>query len=209
LRIDSEIIRFGRAAHQLDSAQKKLLTCGFVLTSHPKKLIIGGIAATAMIITAAPAEGAPRPESEPAAMPDGSFEQYPGQYPRWSTGRCQPQPGAFVDDRGGYVTSIPTDPGGNMEFSLIGIIMAIVVGAIVGVLARLVLPGRQNISIILTIVVGIASALIGTLIARALGVATETKGIDWIELLIQVLVAVVGVAIVSAVMGRRRGTLRR
>jgi uncharacterized membrane protein YeaQ/YmgE (transglycosylase-associated protein family) len=96
-----------------------------------------------------------------------------------------------------------------MEFSLIGIIMAIVVGAIVGVLARLVLPGRQNISIILTIVVGIVSALIGTLIARALGVATETKGIDWIELLIQVLVAVVGVAIVSAVMGRRRGTLRR
>ena len=96
-----------------------------------------------------------------------------------------------------------------MEFSLIGIIMAIVVGAIVGVLARLVLPGRQNISFILTIVVGIASALIGTLIARALGVATETKGIDWIELLIQVLVAVVGVAIVSAVMGRRRGTLRR
>ena len=64
--------------------QKKLLTCGFVLTSHPKKLIIGGIAATAMIITAAPAEGAPRPESESApglAMPDGSFEQYPGQYP--------------------------------------------------------------------------------------------------------------------------------
>lgn len=96
-----------------------------------------------------------------------------------------------------------------MEFSLIGIIMAIVVGTIVGVLARLVLPGRQNISIILTIVVGIASALIGTLIARALGVATETEGIDWIELLIQVLVAVVGVAIVSAVMGRRRGTLRR
>jgi len=41
-----------------------------------------------------------------------------------------------------------------MEFSLIGIITAIVVGAIVGVLARLVLPGRQNISIILTIVVG-------------------------------------------------------
>jgi uncharacterized membrane protein YeaQ/YmgE (transglycosylase-associated protein family) len=96
-----------------------------------------------------------------------------------------------------------------MEFSLIGIIMAIVVGAIVGVLARLVLPGRQNISIILTIVVGIVSALIGTLIARALGIATETKGVDWIELLIQVLVAVVGVAIVSAVMGRRRGTLRR
>jgi uncharacterized membrane protein (UPF0136 family) len=41
----------------------------------------------------------------------------------------------------------------------IGIIMAIVVGAIVGARARLVLPGRQNISIILTIVVGIASAL--------------------------------------------------
>jgi uncharacterized membrane protein YeaQ/YmgE (transglycosylase-associated protein family) len=49
-----------------------------------------------------------------------------------------------------------------------GIITAIVVGAIIGALARLVLPGRQNIPIWLTIVVGIVAAFIGTFLARAI-----------------------------------------
>jgi uncharacterized membrane protein YeaQ/YmgE (transglycosylase-associated protein family) len=76
------------------------------------------------------------------------------------------------------------------------IISAIIVGAIVGALARLVLPGKQNISIVMTIAVGIIAAIIGTLIARALGVG-NTSGIDWIELLIQVALAAVGVSIVA------------
>ena len=42
-----------------------------------------------------------------------------------------------------------------------GIIAAIVIGAIIGALARLILPGRQNIPIWLTIVVGIVAAVIG------------------------------------------------
>lgn len=85
-----------------------------------------------------------------------------------------------------------------------GIITAILIGAVVGVLARLILPGRQNIGIIVTVLVGIVSALIGTAIARALGLPTATQGVDWIELLCQVVVAVIGVALVSALMGRRR-----
>ena len=50
------------------------------------------------------------------------------------------------------------------------IISAIVVGLIVGALGRLVLPGRQDMPIWLTIVIGIVAALIGSLIASALGV---------------------------------------
>ena len=84
-----------------------------------------------------------------------------------------------------------------------GIITAIVVGALIGALARLVLPGRQNISILLTIVVGIVAALIGTAIARATGVA-DTNGFDWIELVFQVVVAAIGVSVVGALKGRRR-----
>ena len=76
------------------------------------------------------------------------------------------------------------------------ILTAIVVGAIIGVLARLILPGKQNISIVLTVVVGIVAAIIGTFIAKALGVA-DTKGIDWIELIIQVALAAVGVSVVA------------
>ena len=84
-----------------------------------------------------------------------------------------------------------------------GIITAIVIGAIIGALARLVLPGRQNISILLTVVVGIISAIIGTLLAKAVGVA-DTPGIDWIELILQVAVAAVGVTVVGSLNARRR-----
>ena len=76
------------------------------------------------------------------------------------------------------------------------IISAIIVGAIVGALARLVLPGKQNISILLTVIVGIVAAVIGTVIANALGVG-DTNGIDWIKLVIQVVLAAIGVSIVA------------
>jgi uncharacterized membrane protein YeaQ/YmgE (transglycosylase-associated protein family) len=82
-----------------------------------------------------------------------------------------------------------------------GIITAIIVGAIIGALGRLVLPGRQGIPIWLTILVGIVAALVGTLIAGALGVR-DTSGVDWIELLIQIALAAVGVALVSGMRGR-------
>src|SRR3984893_1610894 len=85
-----------------------------------------------------------------------------------------------------------------------GVITAILIGIVVGVLGRLVVPGRQPIGMLVTILVGIVSAFIGTAIARALGIPTVTNGIDWLELLVQVIVAALGVALVSALMGRRR-----
>jgi uncharacterized membrane protein YeaQ/YmgE (transglycosylase-associated protein family) len=85
------------------------------------------------------------------------------------------------------------------------IISAIIVGAIIGALGRLVVPGRQNISIWLTIVIGIVAALIGTFIANAIGVG-DTKGIDWIKLIIQVVLAAIGVALVTG--GARSRSLR-
>jgi uncharacterized membrane protein YeaQ/YmgE (transglycosylase-associated protein family) len=83
-----------------------------------------------------------------------------------------------------------------------GIISAIVVGAIIGALGRLVVPGKQNIPIWLTIVIGIVAALIGTAIARAAGWA-DTSGVDWIEIAIQVVLAAVGVWAVAGFYGRR------
>jgi uncharacterized membrane protein YeaQ/YmgE (transglycosylase-associated protein family) len=91
-----------------------------------------------------------------------------------------------------------------MTITFTGIIIAIIVGAIVGVLARLVLPGRQNISMLLTVVVGIVGAFLGTVLSRALGIPTVTNGIDWLELFVQVAVAALGVALVSGSIGRRR-----
>ena len=83
-----------------------------------------------------------------------------------------------------------------------GIITAIIIGAIIGFVGRLVAPGRQNIPIWLTILVGIVAAFIGTWIAGLFGVA-DTGGIDWIELILQVVVAAIGVTVVAGVYGRR------
>jgi uncharacterized membrane protein YeaQ/YmgE (transglycosylase-associated protein family) len=83
-----------------------------------------------------------------------------------------------------------------------GIITAIIIGLIIGALGRLVIPGKQNIPIWLTILIGIVAAIIGTFLAAAIGVA-DTKGIDWIELLIQVVLAAVGVSLVAGIRARR------
>ena len=83
-----------------------------------------------------------------------------------------------------------------------GVISAIFIGAIIGALGRLVLPGRQKIGMILTILLGIIAALVGTYIARLLGVS-DTRGFDWIELIIQIACAAGAVALVSAIMAGR------
>ncbi len=84
-----------------------------------------------------------------------------------------------------------------------GIITALIVGLIIGALGRLVVPGKQNIPIWLTMLIGVAAALLGTVLANAMGVA-NTRGFDWIELLFQVALAAIGVALVAGIGGRRR-----
>jgi uncharacterized membrane protein YeaQ/YmgE (transglycosylase-associated protein family) len=84
-----------------------------------------------------------------------------------------------------------------------GIFTAIVVGLIIGALGRLVVPGKQNIPIWLTLVIGVVAALLGTFVAGIFGVA-NTRGIDWIELILQVALAAVGVALVSGARTRNR-----
>jgi uncharacterized membrane protein YeaQ/YmgE (transglycosylase-associated protein family) len=84
-----------------------------------------------------------------------------------------------------------------------GIISAIFVGLVIGALGRLVVPGRQRIALWLTIVIGIVAALVGSLLADLLGVGS-TRGIDWIELFIQIALAAGGVVLVAGSLGRRR-----
>lgn len=84
-----------------------------------------------------------------------------------------------------------------------GIISAIVVGLVIGVIGRLIVPGKQNIPWWLMLLVGIAAAFIGSAIARGIGYA-DTNGIDWLEIITQVGLAAIGIAIVSGSFGRRR-----
>jgi uncharacterized membrane protein YeaQ/YmgE (transglycosylase-associated protein family) len=83
-----------------------------------------------------------------------------------------------------------------------GILSALIVGLVIGVLAKLVMPGRQKTPIWLTILVGIVAAFVGTAIARGLDVA-NTEGIDWIEVLIQIALAAAGIAIVAGTRKRK------
>jgi uncharacterized membrane protein YeaQ/YmgE (transglycosylase-associated protein family) len=83
------------------------------------------------------------------------------------------------------------------------IIGAIVIGLIIGVLARMIMPGRQAIPIWLTIVVGIVAAFLGSLVAGWVGVR-DTPGIDWIELLFQLGAAIILVGLVAGAWGNRR-----
>lgn len=93
-----------------------------------------------------------------------------------------------------------------MEIS--GIFSALVVGAIIGLVGRAVLPGRQHVGFLMTLVVGVVAALLGTAVASVLGVA-DTTGVDWIELTAQIVLAAIGVSLVSGSKDRSKVDTRR
>ena len=86
------------------------------------------------------------------------------------------------------------------------ILLALVAGIIIGPLARLVLPGRQNISLLMTVVLGAVGALAGSAIYAAMSGVTDTGGIDWIALAIGVVVAAIAIVVYSMVTGRESGS---
>lgn len=85
------------------------------------------------------------------------------------------------------------------------IVWAIVFGIVIGALGRLIVPGRQNISIALTLVIGIVAALVGTLVAAMFGLA-NTPGFNWWEHIIQVVFAAVAVFLVVRMQANKRPT---
>ena len=86
------------------------------------------------------------------------------------------------------------------------ILMAIVAGIIIGPLARLVLPGRQNISLVMTVVLGAVGALAGSAIFRAVSNRSDTSGIDWMAFIIGVVVAAVAILVYGMVTGREKSS---
>ena len=83
------------------------------------------------------------------------------------------------------------------------IIIYIVAGLIIGAIARLLLPGRQDIGIVATIVIGVIAALIGGVLWELIFPAND--GIAWIG---SIVVGVILVwAYVALVGGRGRSRL--
>jgi uncharacterized membrane protein YeaQ/YmgE (transglycosylase-associated protein family) len=84
------------------------------------------------------------------------------------------------------------------------ILSIILVGLVIGVLGRLVLPGRQRLGAFATFVVGMVAAAVGFFVMRAWGAEHHAPAHlwrihwDWLVLLVQVVLAVIGVAIANA-----------
>ena len=88
---------------------------------------------------------------------------------------------------------------GDGNITVGSILLYVLVGAVVGVLARFLVPGEDPLGIVGTIVLGIVGAVIGGWLAGA--VFEDTEGVDWIASI------VVAVLLVLAVrMFRRSGT---
>ncbi|GAA2409067.1 GlsB/YeaQ/YmgE family stress response membrane protein [Streptomyces glaucosporus] len=87
---------------------------------------------------------------------------------------------------------------------------AIIVGLVLGVLARAILPGRQNIPLWLTAIFGILGGILGNAVAGGIGVE-DTAGIDWVRHLLQLagalLIVGLGAPLYAAIRGRGRRTV--
>ncbi|HZA20608.1 MAG TPA: GlsB/YeaQ/YmgE family stress response membrane protein [Actinomycetota bacterium] len=78
------------------------------------------------------------------------------------------------------------------------VIVYVVAGLIIGALARLILPGKQSMSIIATLVLGVVAALIGGYLWEA--IFPDNDGVAWIG---SIIVAVVLLWIYERMVARR------
>jgi uncharacterized membrane protein YeaQ/YmgE (transglycosylase-associated protein family) len=81
-----------------------------------------------------------------------------------------------------------------------GILSWILFGLVVGVIAKLLMPGRDPGGFIITILLGVAGALVGGFAGRAMGLYGENEGAGW---LMSILGAIVLLALYR-MMARRR-----
>jgi uncharacterized membrane protein YeaQ/YmgE (transglycosylase-associated protein family) len=81
-----------------------------------------------------------------------------------------------------------------------GILSWILFGLVIGIIAKLLMPGKDPGGFIVTILLGIAGALLGGFIGRAMGFYGENESAGWI---ISILGAVILLALYR-MMARRR-----
>ena len=89
------------------------------------------------------------------------------------------------------------------------IISAIIVGAIIGALARLVMPGRQGIGTVMTIPLGIIGSFLGSWLTSQFGYHNANGGFAILPFIVGVVVAAALIGIYVAVTGRRDTTVHR
>jgi len=90
-----------------------------------------------------------------------------------------------------------------------GWLWAIIVGFVLGLLAKAIIPGKQHSPLWLTTIFGIIGAIVGNAIARGFGIG-ETSGIDWgrhaLQLAAAVVIVFLGDMLYTAMRGNRQRT---
>ena len=81
-----------------------------------------------------------------------------------------------------------------------GILAWILFGLVVGIIAKLLMPGRDPGGFIVTILLGIAGALVGGFIGRAMGFYGPSQGAGW---LMSILGAIILLVLYRLLVGRR------
>jgi len=79
-----------------------------------------------------------------------------------------------------------------------GFIWTIIIGFVIGVVAKFVMPGNQNMGLVITTLLGIAGSVVATFLGQALGLYEAGQGAGFIG-------AVVGALVILYIYGRTRG----
>lgn len=79
-----------------------------------------------------------------------------------------------------------------------GIIWTILIGFIIGILAKFVHPGRENMGFIVTTLIGIAGAFIATFLGQAIGWYQPDQAAGWIA-------SILGAVLLLWIYGRMKG----
>ncbi|WP_395398777.1 GlsB/YeaQ/YmgE family stress response membrane protein [Arthrobacter sp. UC242_113] len=88
---------------------------------------------------------------------------------------------------------------------MIGFIIA---GLVIGALARLIKPGRQNLGIVATLLLGLAGSVIGGVIASLLGTG-DIFELNVLGFIVAVVAALALIGVAESLAGRRRRTPTR
>ena len=90
---------------------------------------------------------------------------------------------------------------------LVSLVTALVIGSVVGVLGWFILPDGRARPVWLVVLTSAVAAVLGTLAARALGVA-QSSGVNWLEVMFQLSFAAVAVAALDRATNHRKASGR-
>ncbi len=85
-----------------------------------------------------------------------------------------------------------------MDLSIGSILIYLAAGLVIGLIARAIMPGRQRMSLVLTIIIGAVAAVVGGIAWEAI-FGEGNEGIAWIG---SIIVALVLLWIYGATVGR-------